>query len=103
MKRYIIKKNFYNGVLYKKGKEIKLEEDEAEELKKLELIEPLDLDEEFLNIDLSEEYSEESFEKIKTEFPKKDKEKIEKLSEEEKEKFYYLDKKERKDFLKARE
>ena len=31
MKRYIIKKNFYNGISYKKGKEIKLEEDEAEE------------------------------------------------------------------------
>lgn len=108
MKRYIVKKNFYNGVSYKKGKEIKLEEDEAEDLKEMGLIEPLDLDEEFINTDLSiedssDEYSEESFEKIKLEFSKKDKEKIEKLSEEEKEQFYDMNKKERKDFLKAKE
>lgn len=108
MKKYIVKKNFYNGISYKKGKKIKLEEDEAEELKKMGLIEPLDLDEEFIDTDLSgeyssDEYSEESFEKIKNEFSKKDKDKIEKLSEEEKEQFYYLNKKERKDFLKAKE
>lgn len=108
MKKYIVKKNFYNGISYKKGKEIKLEEDEAENLKEMGLIEPLDLDEEFIDTDLSgeyssDEYSEESFEKIKTEFSKKDKDKIEKLSEEEKEQFYYMDKKERKDFLKAKE
>lgn len=108
MKRFIVKKNFYNGVSYKKGTEIKLEEGEAEELKEMGLIEPLDLDEEFINTDLSDEhssdeYSEEGFEEIKTGFSKKDKEKIEKLSEEEKEEFYYMSQKERKDFLKAKE
>lgn len=108
MKRFIVKKNFYNGVSYKKGTEIKLEEDEAEELKKMGLIESLDLDEEFINTDLSDEYSsdeysEENFEKTKTGFSQKDKEKIEALPEEEKKQFYYMNKKERKDFLKAKE
>lgn len=108
MKRFIVKKNFYNGVSYKKGTEIRLQEDEATELKKMGLIESLDVDEEFINTDLSDEYSsdeysEESFEEIKNGFSKKDKEKIEKLSEEEKEQFYYMSQKERKEFLKAKE
>lgn len=108
MKRYIVKKSFYNGISYKKGKEIKLEEDEAKELKKMGLIESLDLYEELLDIDLSneyssDEYSKESFEKVKAEFSKKDKDKIEKLSEEEKEQFYSMDKSGRKDFLKVKE